>query len=286
MKKILGIFGVPRSGTSWLGQIFNSSADTYFAYQPMFTERFRNKINAYSTEQEMRNYLLDIYKERTDFLQQKDGKDKSNILQFQKLSENPDCFVFKEAMYLYMIPQFLRNLPEIKVIYLLRNPYAVLQSWYNAPKEFYPEWDIEKEWLFAEKKNGYLPERYYGYHRWKESISLASSLQQEFSERVYIIRYEDLDDNPEKWVKEMFGFAELSYDRQTKEFIKASREKTEDDPYSVFRRPQDRGNGKKALPTNIVEQINYDLSKFSLANIWYNAADLYHRYSKSETEAE
>ena len=55
MEKIIGVFGVPRSGTSWLGQIFNSSEETSFFYQPMFTETFRDKINARSSKEEIEN---------------------------------------------------------------------------------------------------------------------------------------------------------------------------------------------------------------------------------------
>ena len=68
MEKIIGVFGVPRSGTSWLGQIFNSSEETSFFYQPMFTETFRDKINARSSKEEMEMYFRTIYESKKDFL--------------------------------------------------------------------------------------------------------------------------------------------------------------------------------------------------------------------------
>lgn len=269
MKKIIGIFGVPRSGTSWLGQIFNSSPETRFAYQPMFTERFRDQIHPRSSEREMRDYLQKIYEAKEDFLTQNDEMDKGQLLSFEKESEYPEIFVFKEVMYLYMIPRFLRNLPEMKVVLLLRNPFDVLRSWYNAPKEFYPEWDIEKEWLFAQSKNWFLPERYYGYHRWKESIILANELRKEFPSRVYVIRYEDLNENPINFVQEIFRFCGLKWQDQTKEFIYLSRSKTEESPYSIYRSPRDRGYRFKDLPVEVVRRVEEDMNLFEQCRYWY-----------------
>lgn len=269
MEKIIGIFGVPRSGTSWLGQIFNSSPETRFAYQPMFTERFRDQIHPRSSAEEMRNFLQRIYSAQEDFLTQKDGMDKGQALSFKKDCKNPPIFVFKEVMYLYMIPRFLRNLPEMKIIMLLRNPYDVLRSWYNAPKEFYPEWDIKKEWLFAHNKNWFLPERYYGYHRWKESIVLANELREEFPDRAYVIRYEDLDESPFDYAQELFWFCGIEWQDQTKKFIHLSRSKTEESPYSIYRNPRDRGYRFRNLPDEVVKKVKEDLKLFQESKCWY-----------------
>lgn len=269
MRGIIGIFGVPRSGTSWLGQIFNSSPEIRYAHQPMSAEAFRDKIHARNSGKEMRAYLQEIYDSKEDYLTQKDGKEKAKRFFFDKESDTPPIFAFKEAMYLYMIPHFLRNISDMKVVLLLRNPYDVLTSWYNAPKEFYPEWDIREEWLFAQSKNWFLPERYYGYHRWKESILLADQLLKEFSERVYVIRYEDLDAEPFEYVEKIFEFCDIKYRDQTKEFICDSRSKTEASPYSVYRNPKDRKQNFRNLPDEVRKKIEQDMDSFEEAKRWY-----------------
>lgn len=274
MKKIVGVFGVPRSGTSWLGQIFNSSEETSFFYQPMFTEEFRDKINVRSSKEEMENYFRTIYESKKDFLFQNDGKEKAIPMSFSKNNIKNDIFVFKEVMYLYMIPRFLRNLPEMKVVLILRNPYSVLKSWYNAPKEFYPEWNIQEEWMFAQSKNWFLPERYYGYHKWKEAIALAKALKQEFGQRVFVVKYEDLDAEPFSITKQLFEFAGIFYSKQTENFIKDSRSRTESSPYSVYRNPKDRTQNTKKIPVNIIEHISYDLEKLGIINEWYTGEEL------------
>ena len=37
--------GVARSGTSWLGQIFDSSPEVRYSFQPLFSYEFKNRVN-------------------------------------------------------------------------------------------------------------------------------------------------------------------------------------------------------------------------------------------------
>lgn len=266
MREIIGIFGVPRSGTSWLGQIFNSSPETRFYYQPMFTEKYRDKINPRSSADEMKVFFQEMYDSEEDFLSQNDNRAKGKQLFFKKTSQ--DYLVFKEIMYLYMIPRFMRNLEHMKTIIILRNPCDVLASWYNAPKEFNPEWNIGEEWEFAASKNWFLPERYYGYYKWKEFIALTCVLLKEFPHRVFIVRYEDLNENPVLWAEKMFAFCHLNMTKQTNQFILESRSRTEEDPYSVFKKFNSSRSNMKPLPHSIVGKIRSDLEEFESCKRW------------------
>ena len=276
-KNIIGIFGVPRSGTSWLGQIFNSSPQTKYSYQPMFTDIFLDCIHPRSTADEIKTYMDRIFMSEDDFLSQDDGKQKGKPLSFSK--KNIDTFVFKEVMFLYMIPVFLRHLKNMKIVFIIRNPVDVLTSWYNAPREFYPEWDIYEEWQFAQTKNAFLPERYYGYYKWKESVKLAYEILRQYPNQFVIVRYEDLDKNPIEKTKELFSFADIKYSEQTELFIKKSKSITENDPYSVFRSNSTRNIGKKSLPKTIVQAIRKDLPEFiATQNDWH----ILHQYLENE----
>lgn len=53
MIKPIAIFGVPRSGTSWLGQLFNSSERVAYRYQPLFSYAFKGRLNENSTLDEI-----------------------------------------------------------------------------------------------------------------------------------------------------------------------------------------------------------------------------------------
>ena len=58
MKKTIALFGVPRSGTSWLGQIFDSCPDVIYKYQPLFSYAFKNRLNMQSSFDEISNFLM------------------------------------------------------------------------------------------------------------------------------------------------------------------------------------------------------------------------------------
>lgn len=266
MKNIIGIFGVPRSGTSWLGQIFNSSPETKFYYQPMFTDQYRDRLNPRSSALEMKKFFQEMYDIEEDFLTQNDNRKKGKRLCFNKISS--DYLVFKEVMYLYMIPRFMENLEKMKTIIILRNPFDILSSWYNAPQEFNPKWDIEKEWLFAEAKNYFLPERYYGYYKWKEFILLTNYLVDKFPEQVFVVKYEDLNTNPIECSQGMFEFCDLSWTSQTCQFIIDSRSYTEEDPYSVFKRSDENRNNLHILPETVINEVQLDIEKFDMCKRW------------------
>lgn len=258
----IGIFSVPRSGSTWIGQIFNSSPDVKFSYQPMFAELFRDRVGVRSTAEELEAYLDEICHSEDDFLSQKDDKKKPSVLTFPKHSGEPDFFVFKEVMFLYMIPVFLDRLKTMKVIYIMRDPLDVLTSWYNAPREFYPEWDIHKEWRFAQSKMNFLPERYYGYQKWEEAAVLAREMMSRYPDRFHIVYYEDIDREPEKYTRELFDFAGLEMTEQTLRFLADSKSKTVDDPYSVFRNDRTRNDNRKELPKQIQREVNRRLNEF------------------------
>jgi len=65
------IFGVPRSGTSWLGQIFNSSPNVAYRFQPLFSYAFKSRLNEHSTADDIENFSRDILNTSDEFVTQK-----------------------------------------------------------------------------------------------------------------------------------------------------------------------------------------------------------------------
>ena len=72
ISKVIYIGGVARSGTSWLGQVFNSSPKVKFQFQPLFSYEFKGKVNEDSNEVEYRKFYQDLFLINSDFLSQKD----------------------------------------------------------------------------------------------------------------------------------------------------------------------------------------------------------------------
>ena len=51
-KEIIAIAGAPRSGTSWLAQIIDSSPNVRHRFQPIFSYAFKNAVNQHSTKED------------------------------------------------------------------------------------------------------------------------------------------------------------------------------------------------------------------------------------------
>lgn len=263
-KKIVGIIGVPRSGTSWLGQIFDSAPDVLYRMQPFYSWAFRDKIHVRSSKREINDFFCELYLSNDSYLKQQERKKSGIYPIFNNKKSQPEVMVYKEVMFHYLIPILLKHVDQLKIIALVRHPVDVLTSYYNAPREFDPTLDIQKEWYFAQNRNELLPERYFGYHKWKEYMKLISIIQEKYPKRVIVIRYEDLAKNPECVVQQLFQYTDISYEKQSEQFIIDSQSSTVDDPYSVFRNKSELRFRNK-LPSNIIIEIKQDLQSFDEA---------------------
>lgn len=267
-KHIIGIIGAPRSGTSWTGQIFDSAPDVLYRMQPFYSYAFRDKIHVRSTKEEIHYFFQNVYRSKDAYLAQEERKSKGVYPIFGEKNGNPSVMVFKEVFFHYLVPVILENIEELKIIALVRHPIDVLTSYYNAPREFNPALDIQDEWYFAQSRNELLPERYFGYHKWKEYMKIISVVKERYPDRVKVIKYEELSENPEEMVEELFSYANIPFEMQTKKFIYDSQHQTVNDPYSVFR-SRDEKREKKRLPRNILERIHKDLEGFEEAKEYH-----------------
>src|SRR5690606_40577357 len=58
--QVIAIHGAPRSGTSWLGQVFNSHPQVQYRYQPLFSYAFKGRVGAHSSRQEFLDLFADL----------------------------------------------------------------------------------------------------------------------------------------------------------------------------------------------------------------------------------
>ena len=64
----IAIFGAPRSGTTWLGQIFNSSVNTLYRYQPLFSYEFKNRLDENSSKHDINKFHSDLINSKSNFV--------------------------------------------------------------------------------------------------------------------------------------------------------------------------------------------------------------------------
>jgi hypothetical protein len=255
----IAIHSVPRSGSTWLGSIFDSSSEVMFRFQPLFSYAFKSFLSDTSSRTEILQFFDDISQSTDDFITQKSERNEGLIPIFTKT--RPTTIVYKEVRYHHILKNMLKEDEEIKAIGLIRNPMSVINSWLNAPKEFKKElgWEVDEEWKYAPAKNLDKPEEFNGYMKWKEVALLFNQLEQEYPERFKIIRYDRLLENTTAEVNKLFNFCDLEVSQQTSDFINLSGSVAKEGAYSVFRNNQTDDRWKKDLPPNIIEQIRVDL---------------------------
>lgn len=267
MKKI-AIHSVPRSGSTWLGQIFNSCLNVKYAYQPLFSYAFKSYLNENSSLDDINSFFEHLKNSNDSFINQKEEEEKGIIPTFKK-NDFIDTVVYKEVRYHYIIENLLKKDKEIKIIGLIRNPFAVINSWLLAPKEFRAElgWNELEEWNFANKKNLKGREEYNGFQKWKEITILFDQLEKQYPNNFKVVLYDDLVSDVNTTVKELFRFCELELTEQTEAFLKPKIKRNDVDRYSVFKNISKDDKWKETLDKEIFNTILKELMSTNLEKI-------------------
>lgn len=257
--KVVGIHGVPRSGTSWLAQILNSEPSVRLKFQPLFSYSFKNVLNEKSNLNDIYEFYQGIWDNKSDlFLNMRDENIHKNYPTFNK-GEKESVLVFKQVHHHYLLPNLMDLDGKLKLILLIRNPLSVLSSWKKAPREFQPKWDFNSEWKEATLKNKGLKENYFGFDKWKEATLLFLDLKSRYNDRVYLLEYSSLLKNTTVEVEKLFKFIGLQkITNQTFGFINKSKVGNHDDPNSVYKSKSDDNSWLKELPKNIINQVGDD----------------------------
>ena len=256
------IFGVPRSGTSWLSQICNSHPDVTMRFQPLFSYTHKGRLKENSTAKEINKFFEEIRETSDPFVLMSSAAHR-NYPRFLK-SSTPTHLGFKETRYLNIIENLIRRRPDVKIIGIIRNPLAVLASWVNAPKEYDKKWDFHTEWRFAHSKNSNRPEEFYGFSKWKETAENFLKYESLYPEQFKLIRYDFLNSNPEEATVDLFRFVNLKLHSQVRKFIVDSKSIHDANPYSVFRAKANDRQWREVIPQDIQHQIEEELANSPL----------------------
>lgn len=252
--KNVALFGVPRSGTSWLGQIFNSSEYVAYRYQPIFAYSFPLTIGKDSNEEDINNFHLELLKTEDPFVCQKKNISGNKTPEFNK--REMTHLVWKEIRHLEIMDHLIAN-SDTQIIGIVRHPCGVIKSWMRAPKEFDDSWDIMEEWRFAKKKNN-TKHDYYGFEKWIEASEQMLNLYDKFPSRLTLVTYEDLLNATVVETKKLLEFCDLPFSNQVENFINESTSKSSDDPYDVYRNNKRSDEWKDVLPHALVKRIIRD----------------------------
>ncbi len=260
---LVGLHGAPRSGTSWIGQIFNSAPEVAYRYQPFFAHAFRPRVDAAETPADLERILDEVAGTEDDFVLQRGAARVARAeLAFAKTA--PRWMVYKEVRYHHLLPQLMR-IERFKGVGIVRDPVAVLDSWARAPREFDPAWDLQAEWRSAPRKNAGRVEEFYGYEGWKRAALTFRALAAEHPDRFRLLRYERLTADPMGETKALFDFLGLELSPPVRDFLTRSTSRHDGDPYGVFRDGRTAPDAPPSAVTPAIrEAIRRDLHESGL----------------------
>lgn len=255
----VAVHGVPRSGTSWIGEILNSSPNSAYRYQPLFSYAHKDYLCNSSSKDDIDLFFKRLLNCDDPFTNQSDKRAIGDFPTFYK--EQITHVIYKEVRYMNILFNLMRRTEDVLLVAVMRNPLSVINSWLRAPREFRKDlgWSEMEEWRYATKKNLNRPEEFNGYEKWKEAANIFTYLKRQYPNRVYILKYNKVLKMVIDETKNLFNFCSLKFTKATDDFLKSSISRDNKDAYSVFRLKPNDEKWKTQLPPAIAEKILDDL---------------------------
>jgi hypothetical protein len=249
---------MPRSGTSWLSQIFDSHPDVRFRLSPLFSYEFKNQLDENSTKDAWEVVLRGAYESSNEFMDQTRRRTSGEYPVFAKKNAQPSRLVVKDTRFHNLTRLALNLLPNLFVVAIIRHPCGAIHSWLTTQGEFPSQADPLLEWRSGScRKSGYG--EFWGFEDWKLVTAEHLALEEEFPGRVHIQRYEDLVSDPVPQVERLFNFVGLKPEKQTFEFLAVSQSQHVATDYAVFKDPSVSHRWKAELQPAIRDQVQSEL---------------------------
>jgi hypothetical protein len=83
MKRI-ALHGTPRSGTTWLGEIINSSTEVVYKYQPLFSYGLKSFLGATSSREQIDEFFKMLRQSNDPFCDQVESRNSGELPLFEK----------------------------------------------------------------------------------------------------------------------------------------------------------------------------------------------------------
>lgn len=251
--QVAWISGMPRSGTTWLSQIFASSPDVRLKFCPLYSYEFKNALDENSTAEQWERLFAELYRTNSEFLDQGHLRKHGLVPHFDDKKEYPMHLVIKSNRFHNLTPCILKLNDHVRFIHIVRHPCATIYSWLSDPHEFPVEADPLMQWREGTcRKTG--PGEFWGFDDWKKVTAQALLLSAQYPDRHRIVRYEELVRNTEQLARELFQFLHISFEKQTLDFIKLSQSRHDERKHSVFKRPDKKDKWEQKLDSAIIDQ--------------------------------
>jgi hypothetical protein len=263
-RQVIWLSGMPRSGTTWLSQIFASSPQVRLKFCPLFSNEFKNLLDETSSAEEWENLFFNVYHRNSEFLDQDYLRKKGFIPTFPLKDGVPSHLVIKTTRFHNLVPKLMELNKTIRFVHLVRDPRATIHSWLTNPHEFPDDANPQVEWRSGFCRNN-GPGEFWGFDAWKAVNLQALNLQKDYANRFRIWSYEDLSTNLTSIVDDMFSFCDLIMQDQTSEFLVESQRKHSSSKRSVYKTPHNLKSWKGNLDASIADTCAHELIETPLS---------------------
>jgi len=117
-----------------------------FKLSPLFSYGFKDAVGKDSSKKEWIKFFDDVYNSTDDFLIQTQKRADGIFPTFKNKNTTQEFLVIKETRYHQLATTLLKFFPEIKIIYIVRNPCGAINSWLSSTKEFPASANPKEEW--------------------------------------------------------------------------------------------------------------------------------------------
>ena len=261
----LFLLGMPRSGTTWLSQIFESSLDFIVRLSPNYSWPLKNQINLASSRKDWIANLSSALSTDDPFMTQNYRRDSGELSTFPPRSlQTVKRLAIKDTRFHDLYQRAMELFDEAQIIYIVRHPGGMLNSWWRS-KEFPSEADFATEWRGGICRKIEGPGEYWGFDDWRSLTKRYLALEKQAPERYRVCRYEALVRDREQIAEELFAFAGYELHPATSAFLRDSQSRHDDRTYAVFKNPSVADRWRSELPEVIQEAIRSELAKTALA---------------------
>lgn len=200
------LVGFPRSGTTLLDTILRSHKSIDVIEEKPIVIKFIENLKS-----ETKNNLLNLenlnekscVKIKKLYLKTRDEYAKSN---------NEKIYIDKLPLNFIYIGEIIRVFPKAKFIFALRNPYDVILSCFM--QQFTPNDSMMNFTNLKDSANFY-----------DLSMKLYKKYFELFKSNIYEIKYEDVIQNFDDTIKNLFNFLNIEWEDEVKKFYKTARQR-------------------------------------------------------------
>jgi hypothetical protein len=264
-ERLAVITGMPRSGTSWIGQIVDSSPDVRYRMSPLFSYELKGAVEPGAPRAAWEAMLARAYASTDEYMDQRHRRAAGDYPTFADKRAAPPVLVCKFDRFQDLVPEMLDRFPDMRAVAVVRHPCGAVHSWLTAgPKEFPVDADPMEHWRSGACKKRGFGDRF-GFDDWKETTRLFARLARERPAQVRVERYEAFVDDALARTRALFAWMELPVGAQTEAFVARSQAEVVDRVYSVFKPASVKDRWRTELQPAVRDAILAELAGTDLA---------------------